>query len=81
MICILPYTVEYMKQYHPYPANDGIHKYYIITKLGRKNLFGAVGYSDFTKQKKNRGLMYSTIKVRERHPRPHHECATVFARR
>ncbi len=23
--------------------------------------------------------MYSTIKVRERHPRPHHEGATVFA--
>jgi hypothetical protein len=31
--------------------------------------------------KKNQGLMYSTIKVRERHPRPHHEGATVFARR
>ncbi len=30
--------------------------------------------------KKNQGLMYSTIKVRERHPRPHHEGATVFAR-
>jgi hypothetical protein len=29
---------------------------------------------------KNQGLMYSTIKVRERHPRPHHEGATVFAR-
>ncbi len=27
-------------------------------------------------QNKNRGLMYSTIKVRERHPRPHHEGAT-----
>ncbi len=26
------------------------------------------------------GLMYSTIKVRELHPRPHHEGATVFAR-
>ncbi len=29
---------------------------------------------------KNQGLMYSTIKVRERHPRPHHEGTTVFAR-
>ncbi len=26
------------------------------------------------------GLMCSTIKARERHPRPHHEGATVFAR-
>jgi hypothetical protein len=26
---------------------------------------------------KNQGLMYSTIKVRERHPRPHHEGATA----
>ena len=51
MFCILPYIVEYMKQYHPYPANDGKHKYYIITKYGRKILFGAVGYSDFTKHR------------------------------
>ena len=40
-----------MKQYYPYPANDGKHKYYIITKSGRKVLFGAAGYSDFTKHK------------------------------
>jgi hypothetical protein len=40
-----------MKNYYPYPANDGKHKYYIITKSGRKVLFGAVGYSDFTKHK------------------------------
>ena len=40
-----------MKQYYPYPANDGRHKYYIITKSGRKVLFGAAGYSDFTKHK------------------------------
>ena len=40
-----------MRQYHPYPANDGKHKYYIIIKSGRKVLFGAVGYSDFTKHK------------------------------
>jgi hypothetical protein len=33
-----------------------------------------------SKQTVNQGLMYSTIKVRERHPRPHHEGATVFAR-
>jgi hypothetical protein len=40
-----------MKNYYPYPANDGKHKYYIITKSGRKILFGAVGYCDFTKHK------------------------------
>jgi hypothetical protein len=40
-----------MKQYFPYPANDGKHKYYIITKSGRKVSFGAAGYSDFTKHK------------------------------
>ena len=40
-----------MKQYYPYPANDGRHKYYIITKSGRKVLFGAAGYSDYTKHK------------------------------
>jgi hypothetical protein len=41
----------YMKSYYLYPANDGKHKYYIIAKSGRKILFGAVGYSDFTKHK------------------------------
>ena len=40
-----------MKQYYPYPANDGKHKYYIITKSGRKVLFGAAGYSDYTKHR------------------------------
>ena len=45
------YILEYMKNYYPYPANDGKHKYYIITKSGRKISFGAVGYSDFTKHK------------------------------
>ena len=51
MICILPYILEYMRQYHPYPANDGKHKYYIITKSGHKVSFGAAGYSDYTKHK------------------------------
>ncbi len=40
-----------MKQYYPYPANDGQHKYYTITKSGRKVSFGAAGHSDFTKYK------------------------------
>ncbi len=37
-----------MKQYYPYPANNGKHKYYIITKSGRKVLFGAAGYEHFS---------------------------------
>ena len=37
--------------YYPYPANDGKHKYYIISKSEKKIYFGAVGYSDFTKHK------------------------------
>jgi hypothetical protein len=37
-----------MKYYYPYPANDGKHKYYIITNKNKKVYFGAVGYSDFT---------------------------------
>jgi len=43
MECIL-----YMKYYCPYPANDGKHKYFIMTKSGKHIYFGAVGYSDFT---------------------------------
>lgn len=37
-----------MNAYHPYPANDKKHKYYIITKTGRRVYFGAYGYSDYT---------------------------------
>ena len=40
-----------MKYYYPYLANDGKHKYYIITKSEKKIYFGAAGYSDFTKHK------------------------------
>ena len=40
-----------MKYYYPYPANNGKHKYFIITKSDKKIYFGAVGYSDFTKHK------------------------------
>jgi hypothetical protein len=36
------------KQYYPYPATDGKHKFYIITKDGNKVNFGAKGYSDYT---------------------------------
>jgi hypothetical protein len=38
MICILLYIVEYMKQYHSYPANDGKHEYYNLTKFWRKTV-------------------------------------------
>ena len=37
-----------MKKYYPYPANDGKHKYYIITKSGKTIKFGAVGYEHFS---------------------------------
>lgn len=37
-----------MKIYYPYAANDGKHKYYIITKTGKKVYFGAVGYEHYT---------------------------------
>ena len=30
-------------------ANDGKHKYYIITPDGKKVYFGAIGYEDYTK--------------------------------
>ncbi len=40
-----------MKIYYLYPANNGKHKYYIITKSEKKIQFEAVGYSDFTKHK------------------------------
>jgi hypothetical protein len=59
MICILPYIVEYMKQYHPYPANDGKHKYYIITKSGRKVylvLLVIVILLSITMRTENRGI-------------------------
>ena len=31
-----------------YPANDGIHKYYIITNSGKKTKIGVCNMSDFT---------------------------------
>lgn len=40
-----------MKAYYPHPANDGKHKYYILTATGRKISFGAAGMSDFTQHK------------------------------
>lgn len=37
-----------MIKYYPYAANDGKHKYYIITESGKKVYFGQYGASDFT---------------------------------
>jgi hypothetical protein len=37
-----------MLKYYPYPANDGKHKYYIITKSGKTIKIGSIGYIDFT---------------------------------
>ena len=36
-----------MYTYYPYPANDGKHKYYIITASGKTVLFGAHNYNDY----------------------------------
>jgi hypothetical protein len=36
-----------MKTYYPYKADDGKHKYYIITNTGKKVYFGANGYNDY----------------------------------
>jgi hypothetical protein len=48
-----------MNKYYPYPAYDGTHKYYIITKTNKKVYFGAKGYSDFTIHKdQNRKQRY-----------------------
>jgi hypothetical protein len=40
-----------MKIYYPYRADDGKHKFYIITKTGRRVYFGAIGYDDYTTHK------------------------------
>ena len=40
-----------MLKYRPYPANDGKHKYYLITNDNKKVYFGAAGMSDFTQHK------------------------------
>lgn len=36
-----------MKLYYPYKADDNKHKYYIITRTGKKLLFGAIGYEHY----------------------------------
>jgi hypothetical protein len=40
-----------MKYCYPYPANDGKHKYFIMTKSGKHIYFGAAGMSDFLHHK------------------------------
>jgi len=39
--------------YFPYLANNGKHKYYIITPTNKKIYFGAYGYNDYTIYYKN----------------------------
>jgi len=50
-----------MKYYYPYLANDGKHKYYIITKSEKKVYFGQASASDMTQHKdedrKNRYIL------------------------
>jgi hypothetical protein len=41
--------------YYPYPANDGKHKYYVITPNNKKIYFGAYGYNDYTTYYKTYG--------------------------
>ena len=48
--------------YYPYPANDGKHKYYIITTSGKKVYFGAIGYNDYIIYCKNYGKEYADKK-------------------
>ncbi len=51
-----------MKLYYPYPANDGKHKYYIITRTGRKLYFGAYNYNDYIIYYNNYGKEYADTK-------------------
>ena len=51
-----------MYTYYPYPANDGKHKYYIITASGKKVYFGAIGYNDYIIYYKNYGKEYADKK-------------------
>jgi hypothetical protein len=51
-----------MKTYYPYKATDGKHKYYIITKTGRKLYFGADGYNDYTIYYKEYGKEFADKK-------------------
>jgi hypothetical protein len=61
-----------MLKYHPYPANDGKHKYYIITNSGKTIKFGAAGMSDFTihkdvaRKQRERQLKTENFKVAEK---------------
>lgn len=48
-------------------ANDGKHKYYILTPDKKKVYFGAIGYEDFTKSKdqvKRRAYLARATKIK-----------------
>lgn len=48
-----------MLKYYPYKADDGKHKYFIITNDNKKISFGAIGYEDYTIHKdEKRKLRY-----------------------
>ena len=63
LIYYLFYSKYYIteKIYYPYPAKDNIHKYYTITKSGKKVYFGQYSASDFTihknEERKNRYIL------------------------
>lgn len=50
------------KIYYPYKADDGKHKYYIITKNNRRVYFGGYGYHDYTLYFKEFGKKYADEK-------------------
>jgi hypothetical protein len=51
-----------MHIYYPYPANNGKHKYYIITASGKKIFFGAHNYNDYLIYYKYYGKEYADKK-------------------
>ncbi len=55
-----------MKIYYPYESDKPDKKYYIITKDNKRIYFGAAGYSDFTKTKKDEAKKQRYIKRHEK---------------
>ena len=51
-----------MYTYYPYPANDGKHKYYIITASGKTVYFGAYNYNDYLIYYRDYGKEYADKK-------------------
>ena len=57
-----------MSIYHPYIANDGKHKYFIITNTEKNVKFGAIGYEHYTEghldEKRNQRYIMRHKKMR-----------------